>query len=198
MRRGRLRPAVGVAFADVADARRNIELKARDLDPARSLAVCGSLGAEDRGEIWQCDTYFTVPTGRLKLREERPGDAHLIQYERADRPEQRESRYRIAPVADPETMLEVLRASLPVRVAVTKRRRLFIHGRVRIHLDDVEELGHFVELEAVAATESDLRAERRRITELRGALGIDDERLEAMGYADQLELARVDTGSQRS
>jgi adenylate cyclase class IV len=77
----------------VADPHRNIELKARDPDPRRSLAVCAELGAKDYGELWQRDTYFVVPQGRLKLREQRPGSTHLIQYDRTDRPQQRESRY---------------------------------------------------------------------------------------------------------
>src|SRR3712207_5002758 len=56
-------------LAPVSAPRRNVELKATDPDPQRSLAVCLELGAEDRGVIVQRDTYFRVPTGRLKLRE---------------------------------------------------------------------------------------------------------------------------------
>lgn len=75
--------------------RRNIELKATDPDPFASLEVCRRLGAEDRGTIEQRDTYFAVARGGLKLREEQPGHPHLIQFERANEPQQRESRYRI-------------------------------------------------------------------------------------------------------
>jgi adenylate cyclase class 2 len=74
---------------------RNIELKAIDPDPSASLEVCLALGAEDRSEIAQRDTYFAVTHGGLKLREERPGGPHLVQFERASEPQQRESRYRI-------------------------------------------------------------------------------------------------------
>ena len=58
--------------------RRNIELKALDPDPARSLAVCRELGAEDKGVLRQRDTYFRTRAGRLKLREEEPGGSVLI------------------------------------------------------------------------------------------------------------------------
>jgi adenylate cyclase class IV len=75
--------------------RRNIELKARDPDSSASLEVCRALGAEDRGIITQRDTYFAVTHGGLKLREEQPGRPHLVQFERASEPQQRESRYRI-------------------------------------------------------------------------------------------------------
>ncbi|HEX4110225.1 MAG TPA: hypothetical protein VHX88_18995 [Solirubrobacteraceae bacterium] len=68
------------------DPRRNVELKARDPDPARSLATCLQLGAVDHGERGQRDTYFHVPRGRLKLREERPGEPHVVHYERSDEP----------------------------------------------------------------------------------------------------------------
>jgi hypothetical protein len=75
--------------------RRNIELKATDPDPFASLDVCRRLGAKDRGTIEQRDTYFEVARGGLKLREEQPGP-HLIQFERANEPQQRESRYLVA------------------------------------------------------------------------------------------------------
>jgi adenylate cyclase class IV len=78
----------------VSEPRRNIELKASDRDPSGSSQACRTLGAQDQGEISQRDTYFAVRDGGLKLREEQPGRPHLIQFERASEPRQRESRYR--------------------------------------------------------------------------------------------------------
>ena len=130
--------------------RRNIEFKAREADPEATLARCRSIGAEDHGEIEQVDTYFAAPAGRLKLRDERPGGAHLIAYTRADDAAARESRYRIAPVDDPAALRDALAAALGVSVEVRKRRRLFVLDGVRIHLDHVEGIGDFVELEGVA------------------------------------------------
>jgi adenylate cyclase class 2 len=174
----------------VQQPRRNIELKARNLDPAASLQVCQRLGAEDRGEIAQRDTYFAAPRGGLKLREEQPGRPHLIQFDRADEPQQRESRYRIIEVNDGEALCAALAATIGIRGVVVKRRRLLLWRNVRIHLDEVEQLGLFIELEAVAPPDSDLTAEHRAVAELRGALGITDERLVALGYAEQ--LIRID------
>jgi hypothetical protein len=57
---------------------RNLELKARDPDPRRSLALALALGAEDRGEIEQRDTYFARARGRLKPREHEPGGAERM------------------------------------------------------------------------------------------------------------------------
>jgi adenylate cyclase class 2 len=76
----------------MAPPRRNVELKARDPRPERSLERARALGADDRGELRQRDTYFATPRGRLKLREQEPGGAQLIAYERADAAEARESR----------------------------------------------------------------------------------------------------------
>jgi len=168
------------------DPRRNVELKARDASPERSLESCRRLGATDHGEIWQRDTYFSVPSAGLKLREERPGRAHLIQFDRANGPRERESRYRIVAVDDGTVLRDALAAAIGVRNVVVKRRRLFLWRDVRIHLDDVERLGRFVELEAVAPPESDLVHERRLILELREVLEIADDRLVASGYADLL------------
>src|SRR5919206_567124 len=100
----------------MAPPRRNVELKARDPDPARSLERCVALGAEDRGELRQRDTYFAARRGRLKLREQEPGGAELIAYERADAAEARESRYRIAPVAEPGPLRGALDAALRTAV----------------------------------------------------------------------------------
>ncbi len=166
--------------------RRNVELKATDPDPSASLAVCRALGAEDRGTIARRDTYFEVARGGLKLREEQPGCPHLIQFERVSEPQQRESRYRIIEVSDGEALRTALAAAVGIRGTVVKRRHLLLWQSVRIHLDEVEGLGTFIELEAVAPPDSDLTHEHRLVVELRDALGIADDRLVALGYAEQL------------
>jgi adenylate cyclase, class 2 len=73
-----------------------------------------------------------------------------------------------------------------VRCVVEKARRLLLWRNVRIHLDRVTGLGHFVELEAIATAPGGLEVERDRVEELRAVLGITDERLVARGYADLL------------
>ena len=101
---------------------------------------------------------------RLKLREEEPGEAHLIQYARPDAADASDERATgVVPVAD-RPMRCARRSTTPRRrVVVEKRRRLLLWEGVRIHLDEVEGLGSFVELEAVAAgPDSDLSAERDR------------------------------------
>jgi cytidine deaminase len=164
----------------------NIELKARDPQPARTLELALAIGAEDRGEIAQTDTYFSRARGRLKLREQQPGDAELIQYRRADSPGARESEYRRVPAADAPALRDALDAALGTLVVVEKRRRLLLHENVRIHIDDVQGLGGFVELEAVAGRDADLSAEHDKVGRLRAELGIGDDAVVAQSYSDLL------------
>jgi predicted adenylyl cyclase CyaB len=161
-------------------------LKARDRDPARSRRACEELGAADHGTLLQKDTYFKVPRGRLKLREEDRKAAHLIAYERPDLGGQRESRYRIVEVGDADEMREALASLLGVRVVVNKARRLFVTEGVRIHLDRIERLGDFIELEGVVGSGGGAGPERfgKLLTELRAAFDIRDDDLIAESYSD--------------
>lgn len=178
----------------MAAAASNVELKAADPDPERSLAAALALGARDEGVVVQRDTYFrgSKAGGRLKLREQEPGGAELIAYERPDAAQARESRYRIVPTPDPDALREALDAALGTLAVVDKRRRLLLWEGVRIHLDDVEGLGRYVELEGVAAPGSDLTREGVRVREAAEALAIAPERIEEGSYADLL-LARGET-----
>lgn len=169
----------------MSEPSRNVELKATDPDPAGSLAACLALGAEDRGVLVQRDTYFRVPDGRLKLREETPGGAALIQYHRPDEAVARESRYRVVPVEDADGIRDALEATLGTLVVVDKERRLLLWEGVRIHLDNVRGLGSFLELEGVAPPGSELAPERERVARLSEVLGLDESRILADSYSDR-------------
>jgi homotetrameric cytidine deaminase len=170
---------------------RNVELKAHDDDPGRTLERALAAGARDRGLLRQRDTYFAVRHGRLKLREQEPGGATLIAYERSDDASERVSSYRLVPVAEPDAMREALAAANGVLTVVDKRRRLLMWDSVRIHLDGVSGLGTFLELEAVAEPGSDLSRERAQVAELRELLEIRDDALREGSYADALLTARA-------
>jgi homotetrameric cytidine deaminase len=169
---------------------RNVELKARDPDPARSLERALALGAEDRGEIRQRDTYFAGARGRIKLREQDPGEDELIQYSRDNSPDARTSSYRRVPTGEADALRAALDDAYGTLVTVTKRRRLLLWERVRIHLDEVEGLGSYLEFEAVADGDSDLSAESEKVERLRRELGIEDEDLIATSYSDLLLSAQ--------
>jgi adenylate cyclase class 2 len=166
-------------------ARRNLELKAIDRDPRESREICEALGAEDRGVLRQEDIYFDVPRGRLKLRRERDAPAHLIAYERSNDSGQRESRYRIVEVEDDIELEAALSSALGIKAVVRKARRLFLYEGVRIHLDHVDNLGSFIEFEAVATPEdADLGRFEALLADLRHSLGIEDADLIGGSYCD--------------
>ncbi len=167
---------------------RNVELKARDPDPARTLERALALGADDRGEIRQRDTYFVAARGRLKLREQETGGSplwdELIEYSRADSTDARTSTYLRVPVADAASLRDALDAAYGTLVTVTKRRRVLRWEGVRIHLDEVDGLGSYLEIEAVADADSDLTAEHNKVERLRAELGIEGSDLVATSYSD--------------
>ena len=155
--------------------RRNVELKTRDADPAATCDRALALGASDVGVLTQRDTYFARARGRLKLREQAGGTeagARLIAYVRPDHEEARTSAYRMAEVADAAALFDALDAALGTLIVVDKRRRLLRYENVRIHLDEVDGLGSFVELEAVAAADSDLTREHELVARLREELAL--------------------------
>ena len=164
----------------------NVELKARDPDPEATRARCLALGAVEAGVLTQRDTYFAGRDGRLKLREQDGERAELIAYGRPDSTEASESTYVLAPVADADAMAEALDTGLGATVVVSKRRRLLLWEGVRIHLDEVEGLGSFVEFEAVLPEAGSLDEARAKVTRLRESLGIVDDALVSVGYSDLL------------
>lgn len=129
--------------------RTNLEQKARLVAYEPALLVCGRIGAVDQGVVEQVDTYFSMGRYRLKLRESSNGEHCLIGYSRGDGPEARRIQYRVAGVRAPRSVKEALTRQWGVKVVVGKRRHEFLwEDRVKIHLDRVQDLGAFIELEA--------------------------------------------------
>jgi predicted adenylyl cyclase CyaB len=164
----------------------NLELKARCPDPAAVRQRLRNLGARPSDILHQIDTYFNVQVGRLKLRHiKNKNQAELIFYCRPDDSDVRLSRYQRLAVPDPPAMEQLLAAALGVVVVVRKRRELWLWHNVRIHLDEVENLGNFIELEAVLS-ESEHDDSHDRIEKLVRAARIElGDRL-APSYADLL------------
>jgi predicted adenylyl cyclase CyaB len=166
--------------------RRNVELKARCGDLAGFRQRAERLGARDAGFLQQRDTFFVAHHARLKLREFGNGKAELISYVRSDVATARRSDYVISDVDRPAEMRAVLEHALGIVCTVTKTRRLLLLGATRIHLDEVEGLGSFVELETVVEQQSEGEAH----DELQGiarALEMDERDLIAVPYAALLE-----------
>ncbi len=127
---------------------RNIEIKARAPDWHRQLAAARDL-AQSTFELHQEDTFFDCASGLLKLRDFGDGPGELIHYQRQRGGGPRLSRYSICPVTHVAALREMLGTALGVRAVVRKRRLVLLVGQTRIHFDDVEGLGRFIELEVV-------------------------------------------------
>jgi adenylate cyclase, class 2 len=164
--------------------RRNLELKARTADLAAARDVCRRLGARPPEMQRQTDTYFRVPHGRLKLREIEDRPAVLIWYDRPDREAARGSDYHLVPVEAADLLKAALTAALGVRGTVCKRREIHLWHNVRIHLDEVEGLGTFLEFEAVLSPADDEATAAARLARFREAFGIRPDDLVASSYAE--------------
>jgi len=165
----------------------NIEIKARVSDPDRLQARAAALSDMPVQVIPQEDTFFNVPRGRLKLRQVSPEEGQLVYYERPDREGPKRSNYLLAPTTEPESLKRALTAALGVRGVVRKTRRLFLSGQTRIHLDEVEGLGHFMELEVVL-TPGQSDADGMAVAEdLMRQLGVEPADLLEGAYMDMLE-----------
>jgi predicted adenylyl cyclase CyaB len=166
---------------------RNIEIKARVPDPAALRARVAGLATSAPQLPMQRDTFYNAPAGRLKLREFADGTAELIYYERPDQPGPKTSIYTRTPAPDAASMRELLARCLGAKAVVAKSRELFLAGQTRIHLDKVEGLGSFVELEVVlAAGQTDAEGEQIA-SDLMAQLGIREADLVGHAYVDLLE-----------
>ena len=166
---------------------RNVEIKARvtDADALRRAADALSDGPAELLE--QRDTFFAVPRGRLKLRELASERCELIAYDRPDEPGAKLSEYHLIRSSDPVAFLDVLSAALPVRGVVAKRRWLYLVGQTRIHVDEVEGLGTFMELEVVLDGGQPIEEGHRIAERLMEELGVAGAERIRCAYIDLLE-----------
>jgi predicted adenylyl cyclase CyaB len=166
---------------------KNIEIKARvrDFEKLRKRAAAASDTAAEL--LHQEDTFFHSPKGRLKLRALAPDHGELIYYERADSAGPKQSNYFLSVTAEPERLKDVLAKSLGVRGVVRKDRWLYLAGNTRIHLDQVEGLGAFMELEVVMSDGQNPAEGQAIANELMTRLGINESDLIEGAYIDLLE-----------
>ena len=166
---------------------RNVEIKARVGDVAALEPAVARLADSGPTQIAQDDSFFHCARGRLKLREFADGSAELIAYQRADSTGPKLSIYLRSPAGDPASLRHALAASCGLRGRVVKQRTLYLVGAVRVHLDVVEGLGHFCEIEVVLREDQSVAKGERLARELLAALGIDDAQLVAGAYIDLIE-----------
>jgi predicted adenylyl cyclase CyaB len=178
---GHLTPFVDACFMPA-----NIEIKARTNDFATTRKLAEDLTDTPCQLLEQEDSFFNVPRGRLKLRIINSSNAELIFYERPDGTGPRQSNYSIVEISDPHSLKVVLGASLGIRGIVKQRRWLYLAGQTRIHLDEVEGLGSFVELEFVMRSGQTPEEGTQEVNRVLQKLQIKEADLLSCAYVDML------------
>jgi len=165
----------------------NVEIKARvrDMDALRARAE--ALSDRPCQELTQEDIFFRSPQGRLKLRILAEDEGQLIYYERSDVAGPKSSYYLISQTTEPRTLQAVLEAAWGIRGIVRKTRYLYLVGQTRVHLDRVEGLGDFMELEVVLRPAQSAEWGQATALGLMEALGIKTDDLVTGAYLDLLE-----------
>lgn len=164
----------------------NIEIKAKIKDFDQLKEQVEQISDSPVEVIPQTDTFYHTPKGRLKLRQ-LADHGQLIYYQRADVSGPKQSNYSISRTNEPATLAEVLSLALGVRGVVRKQRLLYWVGKTRIHLDQVEGLGDFLEFEVVLDVDDRPEEGERMAAELMQTLGIEEAELVEGAYMDLLE-----------
>jgi predicted adenylyl cyclase CyaB len=164
----------------------NVEIKAILKNRPAAEVTAAELSISGAETIIQDDYFFKYDGARLKLRMMAPDQGELIRYERTDVADIRCSRYIIVRTPDPKALLDVLSAVLGVTGVVRKTRILYLVGQTRIHIDSVEGLGNFIELEVVLRPGQSEDDGKSIAANLLSKFGIDKADLIAEAYVDLL------------
>ncbi|XP_028305982.1 uncharacterized protein LOC114465273 isoform X2 [Gouania willdenowi] len=156
----------------------NVEIKATIKDVTQFAQKAAELSQSQGTVIRQLDTFFNCNSGRLKLRDFMDGSGQLIYYVRPDTEGPKLSQYSISPTNEPQSLQTVLSDALGVKGQVKKERRLFLIGQTRVHLDEVDGLGHYMELEVVMRAEQSVEEGQQ--------LGVSKDSLVEGAYVDLL------------
>ena len=168
----------------------NIEMKAVLKDRTAAEAVASRLCSSGPTAFPQEDFFFKCDGARLKLRILGPDRGELIRYDRADIADARRSTYLIARTEDPYVLLDILTATLDRTGVVKKMRTLYLIGQTRVHIDQVEGLGEFLELEVVLqAGQRDVEG-KNIAAALFADFGIEQHQIVAKAYVDLLSHKR--------
>src|SRR3954465_3321524 len=160
----------------------NVELKAELRDIGVARAICRAVGASFILAFEQTDTYFRVAHGRLKKRDTDDEPCEYIFYERPNRAGPKLSHFTI--YSEEQALERFGRHPLPVWVTVRKRRELWMHANVRIHLDRVEGLGTFLEFEALVSRDHSVAQCQEAVAQLKAKFQPVLGELIDCGYSD--------------
>ena len=164
---------------------RNVEIKAR-IASVEALLPKSRRAGQRRADRDRAGRHLSLccESGRLKLRDFLDGSGELIFYRRANQAGPKESFYLRSSTSTPEVLRESLSLAYGQAGRVVKHRTLFLVGRTRVHLDRVEGLGHFLELEVVLGENEPSEAGVREAHGLMSRLGIEPHQLVEGAYVE--------------
>jgi predicted adenylyl cyclase CyaB len=162
----------------------NIEIKARLSDFSQAIAMAKSISNTAGKTLKQTDYFFHCAEGRLKLRVFSDNKGELIFYRRQNQKGPKTSTYSITKTNEPNRLKLVLASAHGVLGIVKKTRHLFKVGRTRIHIDQVEQLGDYLELEVVLKPEESQQVGILEAEELMQQLSISEKNLIDCTYID--------------
>lgn len=164
----------------------NIEIKAHCHHPEYIRQLLLDRQADFKGIDHQIDTYFNCKNGRLKLREGNI-EHSLIHYNRPDTKDPKPSLVTLEKLQAPTNIKAVLREAVGVKVVVDKKRGIYFIENVKFHIDEVKELGSFVEIEAIDLT-GDIGKEKlqQQCEDYMQLFGITEKDLVYCSYSDLL------------
>lgn len=172
---------------------RNIEIKATLHNKQDIISQLKTITNTEGEVIIQHDTFYKVPDGRLKMRIFPDKSSVLIHYHRPNIAGPKLSKYIKYHIEGPDqdTQTDVLQSvllnSLGVLGEVKKTRLLFMIGQTRVHVDTVERLGDFIELEVVLNETQSTDDGQDIANEIMNKLGISEKDLLTHAYIDMLQ-----------
>lgn len=165
---------------------KNIEIKAKIRNYERVKRLVEKLCPAPIQTEQQEDTFFNTPKGRLKLRET-IGESAIMYYDRPNSFEPKQSDIALSLTDNPNTLKSVLIKSNGIRGIVKKKRILYKYAQTRIHLDDVEGLGKFIELEVVLRENQTAEDGNKIAHDLMDKFDIQNSDLIDVAYIDLIE-----------
>ncbi|MBW2990668.1 class IV adenylate cyclase [Candidatus Woesearchaeota archaeon] len=129
-------------------AHNNIEIKAKHDNIKHVRYLLKQNKAKFIGKDHQIDTYFKVPSGRLKIREGNI-EHSLIYYEREDIKGPKHSKVTLVDLEPKSNLKDLFMKIFRPLVVVDKKREIYFIDNVKFHIDSVNELGEFIEIEAI-------------------------------------------------
>ncbi|XP_023945403.2 uncharacterized protein LOC112051133 [Bicyclus anynana] len=171
---------------------RNVEIKARVNDFDAICKIAEELSGGSPKLIPQDDTFYKVNNGRLKMRVYADESATLVRYDRDDEQGPKLCDYDLLEFSVNERdkskeLDDILKKCMGIRGRVVKERRLYMVGQTRIHIDKVQDLGNFMELEVVLRPEQSLEEGQEIARDLQNKLGVENKDLIQCAYVDLLD-----------